>query len=154
MTAASTASVAPTATTAATATTGPSPTAEATKVSANNATIAQPTAALVIERHWGTPIRFIPWIALVALAWCVWRLWRGPTARELRAARVIAAASSAAAFVGIALHVNENYKAGPLDEHYSLIWESMSELERWWAALILVSLLVIVASQRHPALAR
>ena len=131
--------------------------------------IAGLAAELVIERHWGTPVRFLPWIALVALAWCVWRLWREPTARELRAARVIATASSVAAFVGIALHVNENYKAGPLDEHYSLIWESMSELDRWWAAfnkslgpaptfapaaLILVSLLVIVATQRHPALAR
>jgi hypothetical protein len=51
----------------------------------------------------------------------------------------------------------------------SQVWESMSELEQWWAAfnkslgpgptfapaaLILVSRLVIVASQRHPALAR
>lgn len=131
--------------------------------------IAGLAAELVIERHWGTPVRFVPWIALVALGWCVWRLWRGPTAREVRAARIIAAASSVAAFVGIALHVTENYKAGPLDETYSLIWGSMNELERWWAAfskslgpaptfapaaLILVSLLVIVASQRHPALAR
>jgi hypothetical protein len=131
--------------------------------------IAGLTAELVIERHWGTPIRFVPWIALAALGWCVWRLWRGPSARDLRVARVVAIASSAAAFVGIGFHVTENYKAGPLDEHYSLIWDSMSELERWWAAfnkslgpaptlapaaLILVSLLVIVASQRHPALAR
>jgi hypothetical protein len=131
--------------------------------------IAGLAAELVIERHWGSPVRFVPWIALVALGWCVWRLWRGPTIPELRAARMIAAASSAAAFVGIALHVTENYKAGPLDAHYSLIWESMSELERWWAAfnkslgpaptfapaaLILVSLLVFVATQRHPTLAR
>ena len=131
--------------------------------------IAGLAAELVIERHWGTPVRFVPWIALAALGWSVWRLWRGPTARALRAARIIAAASSVAALVGIALHVTENYKAGPLDAHYSLIWDSMSELERWWAAfnkslgpaptfapasLILVSLLVIVASQRHPALAR
>ena len=41
---------------------------------------------LVIERHWGTPVRYVPWIALAALAWAAFRLWRGPTAREIHAA--------------------------------------------------------------------
>ena len=131
--------------------------------------VAGLAAELLVERHWGTPVRYVPWIALAALAWCVWRLWRGPTARDLRVTRIIAGASIAAGVVGIALHINENYGAGPLDQHYSLIWDAMSETQRWWAALskslgpaptfapaalILLALLVIVATQRHPALAR
>jgi hypothetical protein len=126
-------------------------------------------AELVIERHWGSAIRFVPWIALVALAWAVFRLWHGPTARDIRAARAIAVAAMAAAMLGIALHITENYKAGPLDQKYSLLWDAMSETERWWAAfskslgpaptfapaaLVLVALLVLVATQRHPVLSR
>jgi hypothetical protein len=126
-------------------------------------------AELLVERHWGSVVRLVPWVALVALGWAVLRLWRGPSVRDIRAARAIAVLSMAAASVGIALHIIENYKAGPLDEKYSLLWDSMSELERWWAAfskslgpaptfapaaLVLVALLVLVATQRHPVLTR
>ena len=126
-------------------------------------------AELLVERHWGTPVRYVPWLCLAALAWSVWRLWRGASAGHIRAARILAGASALGGVVGIALHINENYTAGPLDQKYSLIWDSMSEAERWWAAfskslgpaptfapaaLILLALLVIVATQRHPALAR
>jgi hypothetical protein len=126
-------------------------------------------AELLVERHWGTAVRYVPWLCLFGLAWSVWRLWRGPTAREIRAARIVAGASAIGGMVGIALHINENYGAGPLDQKYSLVWDTMSEAERWWAAftkslgpaptfapaaLILLALLVIVATQRHPALAR
>ena len=131
--------------------------------------IAGLAAELVIERHWGTPVRFVPWLALAALAWAVLRLWRGPTPRQIRAARVIAIVAIAAASLGIALHINENYKAGPLDQTYSLVWDTMTEPQRWWsafskslgpaptfapAALALIGLLVLVATQRHPALSR
>jgi hypothetical protein len=127
--------------------------------------IAGLAAELVIERHWGTLVRYVPWLALAALAWAVFRLWRGPTQREIRAARTIAVAAMAAAGLGIALHINENYTAGPLDQKYSLIWDTMSEPQRWWAAfskslgpaptfapgaLALIGLLVLVATQRHP----
>jgi hypothetical protein len=72
-----------------------------------------------------------------------------------------------AAAVGVALHVNENYVAGPLDQRYERLWDRMSELERWStafaktvgpaptfapASLALVALVLIVATQRHPAL--
>jgi hypothetical protein len=72
-----------------------------------------------------------------------------------------------AAAVGVALHVNENYLAGPLDQRYERLWDGMSEAERWWAALskavgpvptfapaalALVALVLLVATQRHPAL--
>lgn len=129
--------------------------------------IAGLAAELVIERHWGTAVRFVPWLALAALAWAVLRLWRGPTPRQVRAARVIAVAALAAAALGIALHINENYTAGPLDQRYSLVWDAMSEPQRWWAAfskslgpaptfapgaLALIGLLVLVAAQRHPTM--
>src|SRR6266516_1311446 len=71
------------------------------------------------------------------------------------------------AAVGVALHINENYVAGPLDQRYERLWATMSEGERWWsafskavgpaptfapAALALVALLLLVATQRHTAL--
>ncbi|MDQ2952284.1 MAG: hypothetical protein M3R54_08485 [Chloroflexota bacterium] len=33
-------------------------------------------AELLVERHWGSVPRYIPWLALVGLAWSVLRLWR------------------------------------------------------------------------------
>lgn len=131
--------------------------------------IAGLAAELVIERHWGTLVRYVPWLALAALGWAVYRLWRGPTPGQIRAARAIAVAAIAAAALGIALHINENYRAGPLDQTYSLVWDTMSEPQRWSAAftkslgpaptfapaaLALIGLLVLVATQRHPALWR
>jgi hypothetical protein len=124
-------------------------------------------AELLVERHWGTPIRLVPWFCLVALAYAGLLLLRRPTAAAVRRARVIAGAVMLAAVVGIGLHVNENYIAGPLDERYELLWAGMSEAERWGSAfskavgpaptfapasLALVSLILIVATQRHPAL--
>jgi hypothetical protein len=125
------------------------------------------TAELLVERHWGTPIRLVPWFALIALAYAALLLMRRPTAAAVRRARVLAVLVMIAAVVGVGLHVNENYVAGPLDQRYVRLWESMSEVERWWAAfskavgpaptfapaaLALVALILIVATQRHPAL--
>ena len=125
------------------------------------------TAELLVERHWGTPVRLVPWFALVALAYAALLLMRRPTAAAVRRARVLAGAVMIAAAVGVALHINENYVAGPLDQRYEQLWAGMSEVERWWAAfskavgpaptfapaaLALVSLVLLVATQRHPAL--
>jgi hypothetical protein len=125
------------------------------------------TAELLVERHWGTPVRLVPWFALVALAYAALLLMRRPTAAAVRRARLLAGGVMIAAAVGVALHINENYVAGPLDQRYEQIWAGMSELERWWAAfskavgpaptfapaaLALVSLVLLVATQRHPAL--
>ena len=38
------------------------------------------TAELLVERHWGTPVRLVPWFALVALAYAALLLMRHPTA--------------------------------------------------------------------------
>src|SRR5204862_5479483 len=89
---------------------------------------------LVIERHWGLAARLIPWVALAASAIALAALARRPTANTLRIVRVVAVAVLLVSAVGVALHVNENYSAGPLDQRYSVIWESMSEPARWWAA--------------------
>ena len=126
------------------------------------------TAELLVERHWGTPVRLVPWFALVALAYAALLLMRRPTtAAAVRRARLLAGAVMIAAAVGVALHINENYVAGPLDQRYEQLWAGMSEVERWWAAfskavgpaptfapaaLALVSLVLLVATQRHPAL--
>jgi hypothetical protein len=125
------------------------------------------TAELLVERHWGTPVRLVPWFALVALAYAALLLMRRPTAAAVRRARLLAGAVMIAAAVGVALHINENYVAGPLDQRYEHLWAGMSEIERWWAALskavgpaptfapaslALVSLVLLVATQRHPAL--
>ncbi|MEP6693392.1 MAG: hypothetical protein ABJB39_01970 [Chloroflexota bacterium] len=125
------------------------------------------TAELLVERHWGTPVRLVPWFCLIALAYAALLLLRRPTAAAVRRARVIAGAVMIAAAVGVALHINENYVAGPLDQRYEQLWAGMSEVERWWsafskavgpaptfapAALALVALVLLVATQRHPAL--
>jgi hypothetical protein len=125
------------------------------------------TAELLVERHWGTPIRLVPWFALIALAYAALLLMRRPTAAAVRRARLLAGAVMIAAVVGVALHINENYVAGPLDERYEKLWAGMSEVERWWAAfskavgpaptfapaaLALLALVMLVATQRHPAL--
>ena len=124
-------------------------------------------AELLIERHWGSVVRLIPWASLVALAWAAWLLWRAPDRRRVLRARALAGVVILAAVVGIWLHVSENYKAGPLDFRYENTWDQMSEASRWWtafsksvgpaptlapAALADVALLVLVATRRHPAL--
>jgi len=125
------------------------------------------TAELLVERHWGTAIRLVPWFALVALAYGALLMMRRPTAAAVRRVRILAVAVMIAAAVGVALHINENYVAGPLDQRYERIWASMSEVERWSsafskavgpaptfapAALALVAFVLLVATQRHPAL--
>jgi hypothetical protein len=124
-------------------------------------------AELLVERHWGTPVRLVPWFCLVALGYGALLLLRHPTAAAVRRARALALAVMVAAVVGIALHINENYVAGPLDQRYELLWEGMTEAERWSSAfskavgpaptfapasLALVALVLIIATQRHPAL--
>jgi uncharacterized membrane protein YczE len=125
------------------------------------------TAELLVERHWGTPVRLVPWFCLVALAYASLLLMRRPTAGAVRRARLLAGVVMIAAAVGVALHINENYVAGPLDQRYEQLWSGMSEVERWWsafskavgpaptfapAALALIALVLLIATQRHPAL--
>ena len=111
----------------------------------------------------------MPWFCLVALAYAALLLWRRPTAAAVRRARLLAGVVMLAAAVGIALHVNENYIAGPLDQRYERLWEGMSEVERWGSAfskavgpaptfapasLALVALILIVATPAAPGASR
>src|SRR5207247_757064 len=83
------------------------------------------TAELLVERHWGTAIRLVPWFALVALAYAALLLMRRPTAAAVRRARVVAVTVMLAAAVGVALHINETYVAGPLDHRFERLWATM-----------------------------
>lgn len=129
--------------------------------------IAGIAAELLVERHWGTAVRYVPWVCLALMASAVYAIARRPTRRSVRAARLLAVLVMAGAALGIALHINENYTAAPLDFRYQDAWATMSEPERWWAAfsksvgpaptfapaaLAEIGLLVLVATRRHPAL--
>ncbi len=131
------------------------------------ASIAGIATELVIERHWGPIVRLIPWLALLVAAIALAMLVRRPSARTIRSVRIVAVALLVTSLAGVALHVNENYTAGPLDARYSEHWESMDEPSRWWAAftksvgpaptfapgaLAEVGLLLSIATLRHPAL--
>jgi hypothetical protein len=124
-------------------------------------------AELLVERHWGSFVRYIPWVSLAVMVWAVYVLARRPTGRAVRATRVVAVLVMALAALGIAMHINANYAAAPLDFRYQDAWATMSEPERWWAAfsksvgpaptfapaaLAEIGLLVLVATRRHPAL--
>ncbi len=124
-------------------------------------------AELLVERHWGSLVRYVPWVCLAVMAWAVYVLVRRPTRRAVRAVRVLALLVMAGAGLGIALHIDENYTAAPLDFRYQDAWATMPEPERWWAAfsksvgpaptfapaaLAEIGLLVLVATRRHPAL--
>ncbi len=121
---------------------------------------------LLIERHWGTAVRYVPWVALAISAFALYRLVRRPTPGTLRMVRIVAIAVLCAGTVGVALHINENYSAAPLDQKYSLIWDTMSEPARLWAAftksvgpaptfapaaLAEVALLLLIGTIGHPA---
>jgi hypothetical protein len=124
-------------------------------------------AELLIERHWGSLVRYVPWVCLAFMAWAVYAIARRPTGRVIRVARTLAVLVMAGAGLGIALHINENYTAAPLDFRYQDAWATMSEPQRWWAAfsksvgpaptfapaaLAEIGLLVLVATLRHPVL--
>jgi hypothetical protein len=124
---------------------------------------------LAATRHWDTTIRLIPWFAVgvVVAAIALVAFW--PSRGRVWLARILALVVLASAVFGIYEHVAANYHAGPLDLRYYQTWGTMSEAERWWAAisksvgpsppfapgaLAQAALLVALATIRHPALAR
>lgn len=124
---------------------------------------------LAAHRHWNTPIRLIPWFALGVIAWAIALVVLRPSRRRIWLARILAGAVLGAAAFGIYEHVASNYHAGPLDLRYYQRWATMSEAERWWAAISKsvgpsppfapaalgqAALLVLLATIRHPAAVR
>src|SRR2546421_12517065 len=70
---------------------------------------------LGVERHWTQPLQFVPWVAAAALAVAIALLMRAPSRARVRLAQVLAVAVVLSAAPGSAVHVYENYDAGPLD---------------------------------------
>jgi hypothetical protein len=123
---------------------------------------------LVTLHHWEQATQLVAFACLLALAVPLALLAGRPSARAVRAARIVAGVVCVAAAFGMWEHVEGNYDAGPLDAVYGPDWETMSAASRWWAALVktvgpspalapgvlvLASLCVLGATLRHPALA-
>lgn len=126
-------------------------------------------AELVTERHWTQPVQLIAWAALALLVVVIGLLLIRPSAARVRVAQIVAAVVVATAAAGIWQHIAANYDAGPLDRRYSATWEGMPEAARWWlaahkgvgpspplapGALAQAGLCLLLATVRHPALAR
>jgi hypothetical protein len=60
---------------------------------------------------------------------------RPPTRARYGRVRAIAVAVMLAGVIGVGFHLIENHDAGPLDATYGDRWESLTEGERWWAAI-------------------
>ena len=123
-------------------------------------------AELALDRHWGGIYQWAPWPAVLLMGFATALLLVRPTGRAVRGAQVACAAVMAVAILGVVRHVISNYETAPLDAVYGLKWDSMSPLDRWWAAssggvgpspalapaaLAMTALCVLLATWRHPA---
>ncbi|MGE3289519.1 MAG: hypothetical protein AB7J32_25940 [Pseudonocardia sp.] len=88
---------------------------------------------LAAERHWGSPLKMIPWVAVIALAVSVVTAL-SPAPRMVLVTRVLAAAVLGASLFGIAYHVLENLHAGHLDPAFGLGFKELPRLEQIWYA--------------------
>ena len=107
------------------------------------------------------------WPALALLIAALVLIARARSPRAVRAGLGSAIAVLAVAALGVATHVVENLAAGPLDRNYASQWQSMSFVLQLWtattggvgpapvlapAALAEISLALVIATLRHPAL--
>lgn len=131
--------------------------------------VAGTTVELAMIRHWKSPVQVVAWLALAVLAAAAGLLAFRPSRRVVQTVRVLAAAAALSGALGVAVHVHENYEAGPLDARYERTWATMSQPARWWAAvsrtvgpappvapgvLGQAALALFFATLRHPALGR
>jgi UPF0716 family protein affecting phage T7 exclusion len=131
--------------------------------------IAVTAAELASERHWGRPVRLIPWACLALLLLSVLVIVGAARRSTLLAARAAAVLVVAGSAVGVWEHLEENLGAGPLDRRYASSWDAMSPLQHVWKAasgavgpapllapgiLAGAAVLVLLATARHPALRR
>ncbi len=122
---------------------------------------------LVFLRHWKTATQLIVWPTIVALAVSLVFLVQRPTRRAVVWARRLAVGVAVVAVIGVVLHANANFDAGPLDRAFATRWDTMSPIAQWWEALtggvgpapvlapgVLaeISLALLIATLRHPAL--
>jgi hypothetical protein len=121
---------------------------------------------LVFLRHWGSEGQLIVWPAIIALTLAFVLVVKAPTRKRIRAARAIAVVVVLIAGIGMAFHVLENLKAGPLDRDYGPRWGQMSIVDQWTSAIIAevgpaptiapgvlaeISLALLLVTLRHPA---
>lgn len=131
------------------------------------ASLAGTAIELAMLRHWGSPLRLVPWFALGGLAGALALVVARPSGRTVRLARIVAAAAVVTGVFGVVEHVVANYEAAPLDFRYGPRWAAMSAAARWWAAatktvgpappltpavLAWAALCLWFATLRHPAL--
>lgn len=122
---------------------------------------------LASARHWETLVQLVPWAALAVVAAALALVAARPNRARLTVARALGAVVLAAALYGVVMHVKASYDAGPLDGTYGARWDAAAAVTRiWWsftetvgpspalapAALAQVSLLVLLATLRHPRL--
>ena len=121
---------------------------------------------LLLLKHWTTAGMVFGWVDIGACLVAV-VLAAGSSGRAIVAARWIAVLGLVLAVVGIGLHVHGNWEAGPADGTLGAVWATLPLLERLWdaatgvvgkapplapGALAEASLLVLLATVRHPAL--
>jgi ABC-type glucose/galactose transport system permease subunit len=124
------------------------------------------TVELIFLRHWTTATAAIVWVGIVVLGAAFVALLGNPSARRVRAVRILAAVGLVVSVAGIWFHVVANLDAGPLDRAYASRWDTMSALDQWWTAitggvgpaptlapgaLAEISLALLLATLRHPA---
>jgi hypothetical protein len=128
-------------------------------------------AGLLVElaflRHWSSTGALIVWPALGAAGLATAALARRPSDRRIRWVRWVALAVVVVGLVGMALHVNENLLAGPLDRAYAATWDSLPTTTQLLLALTggvgpapalapgsmsELGLAIALATLRHPAL--
>lgn len=131
--------------------------------------VAGTAVELAMERHWGTAVRLIPWVALGVITVTLLLVALSPGPWAIKLARVLAVVVIGSAAFGTWEHIRANYDAAPLDYRYSEKWATMSETSKWWKAatkgvgpspilasgvLAQAALCTLAATVRHPALAK
>ena len=135
--------------------------------------LAGATIELLFTRHWSSIGMSVAWLEIGACLVAAVILAIGSSARAVHsrlailAARWLAVAGLALAIAGVLLHVWANLQAGPAAPTLGATWASIPPLERLWdavtgtvgkapslapGALAETSLLLLLATVRHPAL--
>ena len=124
---------------------------------------------LATERHWNSTLQLVPWAALGVLALAQGLITVRPGQVAVRVARILAVLVVLTSIFGIVEHVQANLDTGALNATYADTWDRLSIwTQLWYAAtktvgpapplaagvLAQAGLLTLLATWRHPALAR
>ncbi|MFN0092828.1 MAG: hypothetical protein ACKVWR_21545 [Acidimicrobiales bacterium] len=91
-------------------------------------------AELASLRHWGSPVRVVPWVSLAVAAAAIALVGLAPSPARVRAGAWLAGAVLASGAYGVIEHVVSNLEAASLDQHYGPRWAAMSNAAKLWAA--------------------